>query len=48
MYVQMQFKSFVNSGATDIVLVILSSTAVERAIAQSVHKSLGIGEGTPP
>ena len=27
-------KLFVNSGATDIVLVILSSTAVERAIAQ--------------
>ena len=37
-------KLFVNSGATGIVLVTLSSTAVERA----VHKSLGNGEGTPP
>ena len=36
----------VNSGATDIVSVTLSSTAVERANA--VHKSLGNGEGTPP
>ena len=34
-------KLFVNSGATDIVLVTLSSTAVET-------KSLGNGEGTPP
>ena len=33
-------KLFVNSGATDVVLVTLSSTAVERAIAP-VHKSLG-------
>ena len=33
-------KLFVNSGATDIVLVTLSTTAV--------HKSLGNGEGTPP
>ena len=39
-------KLFVNSSATDIVLVTLSSTAVETAIA--VHKSLGNGERTPP
>ena len=31
-------KLFVNSGATDIVLVILSSTAVERAIAQCTSR----------
>ena len=40
-------KLFVNSGATDIALVTLSSTAVERAIARC-NKSLGNGEGTPP
>ena len=39
-------KLFVNSGATDIGLVTLSSTAVESNCA--VHKSLGNGEGTPP
>ena len=31
-------KRFVNSGATDIVLVTLSSTAVERAIAQCTSR----------
>ncbi len=31
-------KLFVNSGATDIVLVILSSTAVERSIAQCTSR----------
>ena len=31
-------KLFINSGATDIVLVILSSTAVERAIAQCTSR----------
>ena len=31
-------KLFVNSGATDIVLVTLSSTAVERAIAQCTSR----------
>ena len=39
-------KLFVNSSATDIVLVTLSSTAVESNC--TVHKSLGNGEGTPP
>ena len=41
-----RFGLFFNSSATDIVLVTLSSTAVETAIA--VHKSLGNGERTPP
>ena len=39
-----RFELFLNSSATDIVLVTLPSTAVEIAIAQS----LGNGEGTPP
>ena len=40
-------KLFVNSSATDIVLVTLSSTAVKNSTC-AVHKSLGNGEGTPP
>ena len=42
------FKLFVNSSATDIVLVTLSSTAVERAIAQCTSRWAMAREGTPP
>ena len=42
-----RFEFFLNSSATDVVLVTLPSMAVETANC-AVHKSLGNGEGTPP